>query len=404
MKFISIFQLCSMIFFLSACDLGSTKLAPETHKADNDKEPSIISWSTAHWDENIFSARTNLSAEKVGSKIVLWGGYNGGGLNYSVYTDGVIFDPGLNTWNKINNIGAPNGRQFQYSAVSNDKVILFGGNVGLNDFGKIYNVTTDSWSNISTVGLPQGCYGYPAAYLNYTSKGISDGKLLVWSVNMTNSSDCSESAQRAFFGIYDLNSNSWSEGSYTGAPAITDRMSGTMTDHGFILWGGSSGSIYNLSNNTWKPIADATEILGTVHNPMFASSGDQLVVWSGERTGGVTSDGAVYNLKTKTWKKMNSSGAPPARTVVEVSGALSTAKILKDRYFVVWGGAGEINATGGVYDLQNDQWMGIPAENAHQGTVGFAAVEHNGGLLFFGGLFGDDFAVSSAFSFFEIND
>jgi hypothetical protein len=403
MKIVRVLQISFLLISLSSCDLGSTNIAPETHKADNDQEPSIVSWSSFHWDENIFSARTNLSAEKVGSKILLWGGYNGSGLNHVDYTDGILFDPELNTWRKISNIGAPQGREFQFSAAFDDKVILFGGNVGLHDFGKVYNSTTDSWSHLSAVGLPQGCYGYPAAYLNPTSKGIAGGKLLVWSTNMTNSSACSETAQRAFFGIYDLNSNSWTEGSYSGTPPIADGMSGTMTDHGFVLWGGTSGSVYDVVNNTWEPMSDATEAVGTVNYPMFAASGDVLVMWSGARAGGATSDGAVYSFATKTWRKMNSTGAPPPRTGTEASGALSSARILKGRYFVVWGGAGEINASGGVYDLLADQWISVPTENAHQGQVGFATVEHNGGLLLFGGLFGEQ-QVSSAFSLFEIND
>lgn len=94
------------------------------------------------------SARTGHSAVWTGSKLIIWGGQNGGAnLN-----DGAIYDPGTDTWTTLPATGAPSARSYHVAVWSGSEMLVFSGEdaSGTLPTGSAYDPLRNRWRSLDT--------------------------------------------------------------------------------------------------------------------------------------------------------------------------------------------------------------------------------------------------------------
>lgn len=114
---------------------------------------------------NAPSARVNNSAVWTGTEMLIWGGisYNGPPVTYS---DGGKYNPVTNTWIAVSNTNAPSARYGHSAVWTGSKMIVWGGYNGttyLND-GGVYDPATNTWTTISTINAPSARSGHKAVW------------------------------------------------------------------------------------------------------------------------------------------------------------------------------------------------------------------------------------------------
>ena len=115
------------------------------------------------------SARIDNTAVWSGSKMLVWGGYDGG----DVINTGGIYDPGTDSWALITTSGAPSARTQHTAVWTGSKMLVWGGyDSGFFNTGGIYDPDTDSWAPTSTSGAPAGRTGNTMVW--------SGSRMLVW--------------------------------------------------------------------------------------------------------------------------------------------------------------------------------------------------------------------------------
>jgi hypothetical protein len=186
-------------------------------------------------ESNVPVARSHARAVWTGSQMVVWGGLSGG----TPMGTGSVYNPTTNTWTPMSNVGAPvprygHGMVWAGSPIS--KVLVWGGHNGVANFygdGAAYDVTTDTWTPISTVGAPLGRMDHAAVW--------TGGAMLVWGGHGPNGLD-------SFFGdgaMYNpVEAGTWTPITMNGAPAARARLAGAWTGEEFIVWGGASASLF----------------------------------------------------------------------------------------------------------------------------------------------------------------
>ena len=166
-----------------------------------------------------------------------------------------------------------------------------------------YTPLTNSWSSVP---LPTslGDRLYPEMRF-YNGKILIVGGFDWGSNNYTN-----------FIETYNYSSNTWISASTTNAPSARYNHTATIAGDKLIVWGGadlngnelSDGYIYDLSNNSWSPMA--TSPLTARQRVVNVWTGNEVVI-----VGGVTqTDGALFNPNSNTWSTMATSNLPAGPT------------------------------------------------------------------------------------------
>ena len=260
-----------------------------------------------------------------GSQVVYWGGVvqakcnNLGGL-YSLSTD---------TWSAINTTGAPllavdgGGYTGKEVVLRGDSCLphLSGDDLRGPVIGALYNPTTDTWRNMSTVNAPTTitgidvvigekvvCWG-GAPYVgapDYTSPTLG------W----TNSG-----------AVYDAADDTWTAMSTDNAPspranALAFAMRGKM-----FVWGGTDGAtnslgeqdyfhnggIFDPETNTWTSISKDGSPTLTADNGFWAEERGLVYVWATIEISGATYSGVAlwtYDPSADRWATIDVSGLP----------------------------------------------------------------------------------------------
>jgi hypothetical protein len=121
---------------------------------------------------NAPSARWGHTAIWTGSKLIIWGGYDG--TNYK--DDGAIYDPALNTWTSITNAGGPPERANHTAVWTGSKMMIWGGESGVElSSGAVFD-PAGTWTVEDT-----NASGAPAARTGAVSVWDSiSSKVLIW--------------------------------------------------------------------------------------------------------------------------------------------------------------------------------------------------------------------------------
>jgi len=111
------------------------------------------------------TARDDHTAVWTGSRMVVWGGYDG---RYTGKTStGGTYDPATDAWTTMAVDGAPTARGFHTAVWGGDRVVVWG---GLDDAGPgsqtggAYDPATNSWTALPLLSAPSSRYGHRAVW------------------------------------------------------------------------------------------------------------------------------------------------------------------------------------------------------------------------------------------------
>lgn len=133
-----------------------------------------------------------------------------------------------------------------------------------------------------------------------------------------------------------------------------------------LVWGGigpggfngtdrADGAAYDPRHRTWRVLAPSP--LAARHDPAFAWTGTELLVWAGGAAGDPLDDGAAYDPSTDTWRLL----AP-----APIDGGVRPATVWTGRELVVIGGLNE-QGQAAAYDPASDTWRELdraPGDNS----------------------------------------
>ncbi|MFA6545451.1 MAG: hypothetical protein WCS99_13615, partial [Limisphaerales bacterium] len=271
-----------------------------------------------------------------GSKWIIWGGTTGGAT--ANYSDGRIFDPALGTWSVMSSVNAPSARREVQTAWTGSKMVIWGGWNGsfLGD-GKLYDPATDTWSNM-TAG-PQGRTRFASVWTGsefiiwggHSSPNLDNGSIYnpasntwrsmadsplaarldscaVWTgtemiVQGGNGAEVFQDGAR-----YNPTTDTWTPMPFSPMGRVEDS-SAVWTGTEVIFYGGydsgggnvHGGARYNPVSNTWKSISPGYATFGPRYRALVAWTGHEMIIWGGGNGATGLSDGVRYNPVTDTW-------------------------------------------------------------------------------------------------------
>jgi N-acetylneuraminic acid mutarotase len=305
----------------------------------------VLDLTTGTWsktsESNVPPARWSARAVWTGTHMVVWGGTVGNGVPVGT---GGVYNPSTNTWTPMTNNLAPlprYGHSMVWAGSPISKVLVWGGHDGVANFyadGAAYDVTTDTWMPLNTLGAPIGRMEHAAVWTGQT--------MLIWGGYGPNGLDnfLGDGAQ---YNPSDM--GTWTPITLAGAPAPRTRPVGAWTGQEMIVWGGQGPANLFADGARYQPSMDAWTLTTTDgapearHHHTAAWVGGRFIVWGGQNGASAPlNSGALYDQMNNKWKAMPT--APQARshhTAVDVGGKM-----------VIWGGFNGATAldTGGVFD------------------------------------------------------
>jgi len=183
---------------------------------------------------------------------------------------------------------------------------------------------------------------------------------------------------------------SWVPTAAAGGPSARSHAAyAALTNPGRVfVWGGqtssgdelSTGAIYDVSTNSWSPVAADSSTPSKRVLAAAAWTGDSVFVWGGGSASADYADGALYNPSTNGWKSVTTTGAPSARRAPSVTWTGSRV--------LLWGGFDKANQpVGGVhlYDPLTDVWTAASTTNAPSPRLDSTAGWNGTDLFLYGG-------------------
>ncbi len=231
------------------------------------------------------SARVNHTVVWTGTEYIVWGGAELGDFGASLddLGDGARYNPASDTWLPVSDVGAPSARGAHKAVWTGKVMAIFSRDVDVFPVppmeGWLYDPAIDSWTTMSTVGMPSG-----RAYFDVVSV---DGKVVVWG-GWTEPGMGTTAFPDPSGGIYDPGTDSWSPIDPGGAPTY-DGGHTTMADTGgFITFGATkhflapgAGRVvaarYDLGSGAWTELGERS---GLASNPFVTTTFDGSLLLS----------------------------------------------------------------------------------------------------------------------------
>lgn len=324
------------------------------------------------------SARSQHVAVWTGTKMVVWGGSNGG----TFFNDGGLYDPATRTWTPTSNANAPSPRDQATAVWTGTEMIIWGGRAPggapLADGAK-FNPATNAWTNISAVGAPSPRFQHSAVW--------TGTKMIIWG-GFDGASELSTSA--AYM------ADTWAELPAANPPPTQRRLHTAVWDdvaNRMIVFGGlgfdpNSGTVTSLNtggiyDDEWFDLAQ----IGSPPAPRYEHTavwvGTHMIAWGGFNNSlGLLGDGARFDAAGNSeWSAMNGL-APSAR---RRHTAVHFPTINK---MVVWGGVGAggtVLDDGGVFDVAAVEWEAAGLPKGPGATVDHTAVVAGLRMIIWGG-------------------
>lgn len=287
-----------------------------------------------------------------GHQVIVWGG-DGGAFN-----TGGRFDPLTNSWQPISEVGASHATIGHSAVWTGDAMLLWGGSF-LSSTGTRYDPVQDRWSPITNENAPQGRGEHHAFW--------TGSLMLVWGGN-------NAAAALATGGRYDPTSDRWTPMSTAGNPPARAGHAAVWTGTDMVIWGGrapdpsSTETVFPVTGFRYDPAVDAWRAIASTGAPSGRGrpgaiwTGDEMIVWGGER-GGFVADGGRYDPALDTWAPMPTLGSPPNALIHNLIWTGSEA--------IAWGrDAQNQEKRGGLYDPASDTWRPMSSDGAPGEIVG----------------------------------
>ena len=314
--------------------------------------------------------RNKHTAVWTGSEMIVWGGTNGS----TRLSNGGLYNPTTNSWAEVSTIDAPVARESHTAVWTGTEMIIWGGSPGgnpVNDGGR-YNPTTNSWTTMSTSGAPSARYFHTAIW--------TGSEMIVWGGK-------SGGTYFSDGGRYNPESDSWTALSNNGAPSARYFHTAVWTRSEMIVWGGSNGSTgsqndggrYDPTVNSWTTVSTTgAPTRRAVHTAVW--TGSEMIVWGGSSSSPFN-DGGSYNPVADSWTSLITNGAPSARAYQRV--------VWTGSEMIVWGGYNNVTniylGDGGRYNPTSGSWVAMSTSGAPNGRMEHTAVWTGNEMLIWGG-------------------
>ena len=323
-------------------------------------DPITNSWSVGGVDTiNAPVGRRGHTAVWTSTEVIIWGGIDGPLLS-NLLDSGARYNPTSNTWTDTSAINAPSKRSSHTAVWTGIEMVVWGGQN--NNTGGRYNPTTNTWLQTNSIDAPQGRGSHTAIW--------TGSEMILWGGdNLTTG------------GLYNPASDTWTPTSLIDAPSARNDHTAIWTGSEMIVWGGisgnrlNSGGRYDPTNDNWS----STSINDSPSSRRFHTAvwtGNEMIVWGGDSSGS-TNTGGSYNPVTDSWLNTNITGAPSARS-------FHTA-IWTGSEMVIWGGD---TVTGGRYNPNTDSWQATSFVNAPTGRNQHTAIWTGEEMIIWGGIDG----------------
>lgn len=286
-------------------------------------------------------------------KVGLFGGVR---KNVGYINETWIYDLTSNTWFNVTPDHSPSKRyEFGFTFLSGtDKLILFGGSSGSNRLGDtwFFDLSENTWYEIKQFEGPDDREGYSTSTIYNDDKIIlfggkdgSDYQTDTWSF---------DSSEKKWTMLLPINNP---------GPRSSHKMSMIDTSNKILLFGGSfmNGSstiyyndtwLYDIDNNTWNQTFPSTNPVERSGHTLSQIPGTDKVILFGGYNGTILNDTWVFDLSDNEWTKIITIGSPDGRYDHEMAFIDEIDKV------IMFGGkrnSNDLNDTW-IFDYSNNNW------------------------------------------------
>jgi N-acetylneuraminic acid mutarotase len=306
-------------------------------------DPASNTWTGATSMTGAPTVRSIYTTVWTGSRMIVWGGLEYSGSSH-VSSTGGAYNPSTDTWTATQTLGAPEPRWFHTAVSTGSRMIVWGGaDGGLSTYfntGGTYDPATGTWTATTTSGAPTARAGHVAAW--------TGSRMIVWG-GWDSATGFTTGA------LYDPGADAWAPTTTVGAPTARGDSVAVWAGSKMIVWGGggeagecNTGGIYDPETDSWT----AMTTVGAPSPRIQARAvwtGSRMIVWGGLYKSGGTyvalDTGGIYDPAADTWTATTTAGGPGPR--------YRHSAIWTGSKMVVWGGddytSGSFD-TGGMYD------------------------------------------------------
>jgi N-acetylneuraminic acid mutarotase len=288
--------------------------------------PDLGSWTEITKSEAP-TPRSGHTAVWTGTQMIVWGGFgpteyeNDGTLimDFSrALNTGGRYTPQPQGWASVSTTGAPSARIGHAAVWTGSRMIVFGGrnSGGLLGDGVSYDPITDQWSALPPTGAPSPRSGATALW--------TGSALLVWGGDgPTDNLSISSGALLTF--APDGTPAGWQPLSTASSPSARRAASTAWDGRRLYVWGGQSlqgatlsdGSVWDSQSNTWSALGTSGAPTARF-NAAAVWTGEEFAVFGGSGPTGVQigplATGAAWNPTTGTWRALPSQAPESARS------------------------------------------------------------------------------------------
>jgi len=217
-----------------------------------------------------------------------------GGKDATWFADGALYDPTAETWKPIASCPNPVPTGGAKGLWTGGELLVFGDVAGQH---RRYSLAADEWRAISSEKAPNSV--------------VSAGKVVVWTGREVLIWGGPTSGHR-----YDPDTDQWRLMSATNLARPTEGYTGVWTGSELVIWGSRNGAIaglrYRPETDTWTTMSVAGAPKARLYHTLVCS-GPEVIVWGGRTATTTTAPplgtGGIYNLGNDTWRPMSTNGA-----------------------------------------------------------------------------------------------
>jgi uncharacterized repeat protein (TIGR01451 family) len=274
----------------------------------------VLNLTTGEW-----TATNTTNAPVRWGATVLWSGSDmlyWGGPSTNV---GMRYNPGSNSWTAMSTTGAPTARTGHSAVWTGSEMIIYGGLDGSQrtHTGARYNPGNNSWAAIRTASAD-----LPSATSRNDHTAVWTGTEMLVFGGRDDNFDLVAQGLR-----YNLASNSWSTMATVGQPLPRIEHGAVWSGDEMLIWAGlaqlSSGSTaivrggsgYNPNTNSWRVLPIVHELNKIRGDFLSAWSGTEMLVFYDGRSSGMKA-GEIYSPSGNSWRLMADGVVSPGPEVL----------------------------------------------------------------------------------------
>ncbi|MEW6026855.1 MAG: hypothetical protein AB1599_06150, partial [Planctomycetota bacterium] len=289
--------------------------------ATNAPYAMVVDSTTSPWKPNsnnsvsMIEGRTGHTAVWTGTEMLIWGGYVVSGSTATYFEDGVRYNPTLDEWDYINDIGAPSSRTGHTAVWTGSEMVIWGGRNSDTNFlmdGARYNPVNDTWTPLlDSTNAPISRSNHIAVW----SPGLN--QMIIWGgYTYRFDYDPDQYEYQNTGGRYDFSTDTWSSMPLTSTNSYYYRA---------YYWENGNWVLRDVyfDRTIQAPTARAGEVLFSPlrviggHTGVWDEQNQRLFIWGGINSGGNTLDtGGIWYASNNAWYEFTypASYTPVARS------------------------------------------------------------------------------------------